>query len=61
VDPHGAGRLDDFDAADGYVFRDFVIVARTSLPVSALEPEILRQVRGVDAGLPVYDVASMDV
>jgi predicted permease len=50
----------DFDASPGYISRDFVIVARTSLPVSAIEPEIRRQVESVDANLPVYDVASMD-
>jgi predicted permease len=50
----------DFDASPGYIFRDFVIVARTSLPVSALEPEIRRRVAGIDSNLPVYDVASMD-
>ena len=50
----------DFDVSEGYVFRDFVIVARTALPVSALEPQIRRQVANVDAALPVYDVASMD-
>ena len=50
----------DFDASTGYIFRDFVIVARTSMPASALEPEIRRRVSGVDASLPVYDIASMD-
>jgi predicted permease len=50
----------DFDVSEGYIFRDFVIVARTTLPVSALEPLIRRQVNGLDANLPVYDVASMD-
>jgi predicted permease len=50
----------DFDASEGYIFRDFVIVARTSTPVRALEPEIRRQVSGIDASLPVYDIASMD-
>jgi ABC-type antimicrobial peptide transport system permease subunit len=50
----------DFDVSPGYISRDFAIVARTSLPVSALEPEIRRQVHSLDANLPVYDVASMD-
>jgi predicted permease len=50
----------DFDASPGYVSRDFVIVARTSLPAGELEPEIRQQVNRVDANLPVYDVASMD-
>ncbi len=50
----------EFDVADGYIFRDFVTVARTSLPVSTLEPQIRRQVANVDGALPVYDVASMD-
>jgi putative ABC transport system permease protein len=49
----------EFDASPGYIFRDFVIVARTSRPVSALEPEIRRRVAGIDANVPVYDVASM--
>ena len=49
----------EFDAAPGYVFRDFCIVLRTSLTASALEPEIRRQVRGIDPNLPVYSVASM--
>jgi ABC-type antimicrobial peptide transport system permease subunit len=50
----------DFDASPGYISRDFVIVARTSLPLTSVEPEIRRQVNGIDANLPVYDVASMD-
>jgi predicted permease len=50
----------DFDVSAGYIFRDFAIVARTSLPVSKLEPEIRRQVDSLDSNLPVYDVASMD-
>jgi predicted permease len=50
----------DFDASQGYIFRDFVIAARTSLPAGELEQEIRRQVNSVDANLPVYDVASMD-
>jgi putative ABC transport system permease protein len=50
----------EFDPSPGYIFRDFVILARTSLPVSALEPEIRRHVAAVDPNLPVYDVASMD-
>jgi predicted permease len=50
----------EFDVSPGYISRDFAIVARTSLPVSALEPEIRRLVHSLDANLPVYDVASMD-
>ncbi|HEY6333262.1 MAG TPA: ABC transporter permease, partial [Blastocatellia bacterium] len=50
----------DFDASPGYISRDYVIAARTSLPVGELEPEIRRQVSGLDANLPVYDVASMN-
>ena len=50
----------DFDVSAGYIFRDFAIVARTSLPVSTLEPLIRRQVNSLDPNLPVYDVASMD-
>jgi predicted permease len=50
----------DFDVADGYVFRDAVILLRTSLPASALDPLIRNQVHSVDPRLPVYDVASMN-
>src|SRR6516162_3472332 len=50
----------DFDVSEGYIFRDFMIVARTTLLVSALEPLIRRQVNSLDANLPVYDVATMD-
>jgi putative ABC transport system permease protein len=49
-----------FDVSPGYVFRDFVILLRTPLPAGALEASIRRQVRSVDPGLPVYNVASMD-
>jgi predicted permease len=42
------------------VFRDFAIVSRTSLPVSVLEPQIRHQVQGIDPGLPVYNVISMN-
>jgi putative ABC transport system permease protein len=48
-----------FDAAEGVVFRDFAIVSRTSLPASALEPQIRHQVQSIDPGLPLYGVASM--
>jgi predicted permease len=50
----------DYDASPGYIFRDVAIAMRTSLPVSALDPEIRRQVSSLDPNLPVYDVASMD-
>jgi len=50
----------EFDPADGYVFRDFRMVLRTSLAASALEPRIRHEVESVDATLPVYDVAAMD-
>ena len=50
----------NFDVSEGYIFRDFMIVARTTLLVSALEPLIRRQVNSLDANLPVYDVATMD-
>jgi putative ABC transport system permease protein len=50
----------EFDPAEGYVFRDTCIVLRTSLPASALEPQIRHQVESLDPTLPVYDVASMD-
>jgi predicted permease len=49
----------EFDVSPGYVFRDFVIVARSSLGASALEPEIRRAVAGADPELPVYNVALM--
>jgi len=48
-----------FDAANGVVFRDFAVVMRTALPASALAPEVRREVRNIDSGLPVYSVASM--
>lgn len=50
----------EWDVSPGYVFRDFCIVARTSLAKSALEPRIRRLVENVDPKLPVYDVASMN-
>jgi len=50
----------EFDPAEGYVFRDFSIVLRTSLAASGLEPQIRHQVHSVDPTLPVYDVASMN-
>jgi putative ABC transport system permease protein len=49
-----------FDPSEGYVFRDFCIVLRTSLTARALEPQIRSRVHGLDPGLPVYDVASMN-
>jgi predicted permease len=49
-----------FDAAPGLPFRDFVIVLRTSLTASSLEPLIRHHVAGIDPGLPVYNVSSMD-
>jgi predicted permease len=49
-----------FDVADGYVFRDVAIVLRTSLPASALDAEIRRQVADIDESLPVYDVVAMN-
>jgi ABC-type antimicrobial peptide transport system permease subunit len=50
----------EFDPAEGYVFRDFSMVLRTSLATSALDPQIRQQVHSIDPALPVYDVASMD-
>lgn len=50
----------EFDASVGYPSRNPVLVARTAMPVSALEPEIRRRVSSVDPGVPVYDVASMN-
>ena len=49
-----------FDPSEGYVFRDFSIVLRTSLTARALEPQIRHQVQSLDPGLPVYDVVSMN-
>jgi predicted permease len=51
-----------FQRHDGVanVERDFSVVLRTSLPASALEPQIRRQVQSIDPGLPVYGVASMN-
>ncbi len=49
-----------FDAVQGVVFRDFAIVARTSLPAILLEPQVRREVQNIDPGLPVYNVTSMD-
>jgi predicted permease len=50
----------EFDPAEGYVFRDFSVVLRTSLATSALEPQIRHEVQSVDPSLPVYDVVSMN-
>jgi predicted permease len=50
----------EFDPAEGYVFRDFSAVLRTSLAASALERQIRHEVQSVDSTLPVYDVASMN-
>jgi predicted permease len=47
-----------FDAAP-IDFRDFSIVLRTSLPASALDPQIRHRVQSIDPGLPVYGIASM--
>jgi predicted permease len=59
--PHVYISMDQrFDAVQGVVFRNFAIVARTSLPASVLEPQIRRQVQSLDPGLPVYNVVSLD-
>ena len=50
----------EFDVAPGYVFRDFCVLARTSLPASAIDVSIRRVVESIDPRLPVYDVASMN-
>ncbi len=50
----------EWDVAPGYVFRDFAIMLRTSLPASVLESRIHEEVRSVDPDLPVYSVASMN-
>ncbi|HLJ45031.1 MAG TPA: ABC transporter permease [Bryobacteraceae bacterium] len=49
-----------WDVQEGYVFRDFTMVMRTSLPARALDAQIRRAVLSVDSNLPVYDVASMN-
>ena len=48
-----------FDVSPGFVFRNFAILLRTSLPTSAVEPEIRHEVQRVDPALPVYDIASL--
>ena len=50
----------EFDVAEGYVFRDFAIVLRTTLGANALAPQIRHQVHSVDPRLPVYSVSSMN-
>jgi len=39
--------------------RSLGVVLRTSLPASALEPEIRHEVQSIDPGLPVFHVSSM--
>jgi predicted permease len=36
------------------------VVLRTSLPASLLEPQIRHEIQGIDSGLPVFNIASMD-
>jgi ABC-type antimicrobial peptide transport system permease subunit len=40
--------------------RRLSVVLRTSLPASALEPEIRHQIQSIDPGLPVFGVSSMN-
>jgi len=40
--------------------RGLSVVLRTSLPASALDAQIRREIQSIDPGLPVFDVASMD-
>jgi putative ABC transport system permease protein len=40
--------------------RAFSVVLRTSLPASALEPQIRNAIQSIDHGLPVFGVSSMD-
>jgi putative ABC transport system permease protein len=40
--------------------RTLSVVSRTSLPVAALEPRIRREIQGIDPGLPVFNVSSMN-
>jgi predicted permease len=36
------------------------VVLRTSLPASVLEPKIRHEIQGIDPGLPVFNIASMN-
>ena len=36
------------------------VVLRTSLPATALEPQIRHEIQSIDSGLPVFNVSSMD-
>jgi predicted permease len=36
------------------------VVLRTSLPATLLEPQIRHEIQGIDPGLPVFNVSSMD-
>src|SRR5436309_3275304 len=36
------------------------VVLRTSLPATLLEPQIRREIQGIDPGLPVFNVSSMN-
>jgi len=40
--------------------RAFSVVLRTSLPATALEPQIRNAIQSIDPGLPVFGVSSMD-
>ncbi|HVU18527.1 MAG TPA: ABC transporter permease [Candidatus Didemnitutus sp.] len=40
--------------------RRLSVALRTSLPASLLEPQIKHEVQGIDAGLPVFEVSSMN-
>jgi ABC-type antimicrobial peptide transport system permease subunit len=43
-----------------FLGRFFSLALRTSLPASTLEPQIRGAIQGVDPGLPVFRVTSMD-
>jgi putative ABC transport system permease protein len=43
-----------------FVGRSLSLALRTSLPTSTLEPQIRGAIQGVDPGLPVFGVTSMD-
>jgi predicted permease len=40
--------------------RTLSVVLRTSLPVTQLEPQIRHEIQSIDAGLPVFNVSSMN-
>jgi len=40
--------------------REMSVVLRTSLPATQLEPQIRHEIQGIDSGLPVFNVSSMN-